>query len=105
MSAADSLFGILGTLEKVEMPEHEEGPRPAAALLLWSLLLLVPVAVFCYYWIAGFLDILMTKIGLGPRNSMPLISRKSFKGFTFLIRYNLYSLLPSVKGLEGIRVE
>lgn len=52
------------------------------------------------------LDSLMTmEVGCAPRNPTPLISRKWSKEVTPPFPSNLLSLLPSVWGLEGIRVE
>ena len=59
-------------------------------------------AVFCWLLIE---DILMMKIGLAPRNSMPLSAGSSLKRSMPSFSSNLLSLLPSVGGLEGIRVE
>lgn len=60
----------------------------------WSLLLLAPAAAFA---IAGLLirHILMMEIGLGPRNSTPVISRKWSKEVYAPILSNFLSLIPS----------
>jgi hypothetical protein len=68
-------------LETVLMAMLQEGPRTLwRRRLLLLLMLLFPGAAVCHIVMSRDkrikLDILMMKIGLSPRNSMPLISRK-----------------------------
>ena len=58
-------------------------------------------------WISGFLvgDIWMTKTGLAPGNLTPFIGRKKSKEVHTPFPAKRLSLLPSIGGLEGIRME